>query len=143
MAQFEQRACKFEKSIRRACVFFFCSDPICFSLALLPKAMETEADSYASFDFLASYVPGSQHGTKSSRKTEEDDRGPKWHKSNQKGGRGKGHGAGAEGQGGRRDSRRRQKSDKAWSDDWDDSSDIKELRQAPMLLDFFFGARMP
>ena len=132
MMQFEQHARKFEQSIRRACMFFFCSDPVCFSLALLPIAMETEADSYASFDFLASYVLGSQRGTKSSRKTEEDDRGPNGTNQIRKGAEGKDMElALIEGQGGRRGSRRRQKSDKAWSDDWDDSSDMKELRQAP------------
>ena len=62
----------FMMSTDEDCICFFCSDPIC-CLQTFP-AMDLDADSFASFDFLATYAPGGQQGAKTAREADETDR---------------------------------------------------------------------
>ena len=88
-----------------------------------------ESDELASFDFLATYAPQTQASSKHTRDPGADDAEPsKWHRSNQKGNPGKGHGVKSTRQGGR-DTLARSKEDQQWSDGWS-SSEVKELRTA-------------
>ena len=93
-------------------------------------ATDQDADSFASFDFLATYAPGGSQGAKTSRGTEDEDRDTKWRRPNQKGGRGKGQGQEhAQDQPSRKDWRK-SKDNQSWDNSWSSSGDVSDLRQS-------------